>query len=750
MDFREHNVADAADKTFEWLDTHPSYKQWLQSKSSLLWIKGKPGAGKSTLLKYALYQENREHAIIASFFFNGRGTPLEKSPFGLYRAILHQLLLFASDNLSKLAIIFDERNQTIGDIEEKWHWQERELQNHMSDLLLSLANHPIRLYIDALDECGEENAGQLVEYFKILVDKAVNAGKSLNICFSCRHYPIIALEGLSVSLEDENGDDIKLYVQQKLREQSIEQNHVYILAKNILDRANGVFQWVALVLPGVIKDYKRRVRMEKIQSNIKKLPPTLNELYHTLLMDISDDERPLSLSLLRWICFALRPLSPAELRHALILGLNGTYSTLEDCMKDDDYVADDEAITARVTDLSKGLAEVRVSRMDEAMDEEIDLASQEATDGEDEAEDEVEDRYVVQFVHESVKEYLLQGGFRSLEPNDRGSVISRSNLRLALTCIHYLTLGETSRAIEEMGGLLIVLLYRHQWKTQNHPRSMKLFPLMSYAISSWAEHAREADGDIELQKDLYQSLFEIGKYSTARIELTTTVHLLAATGLAEVLRLFLKLNDTRVDTLNSENCTPLHRAAMFGRKSVVQILIERDDVDVNEKNFHGKSALSIAAALGNDFIVKLLLDHDDINIESQDLHSFTPLIEAAAWGYEKVVKLLLNHDDININSQNDNGATPLIEAVTKGHEKVVELLLEREDIDVNLRDVSGNTALSKAVHYGYKVIVEMLLEHEDIDRIWTRNSETLLSLAESMGHEKIVELLKTHSLRQKS
>ena len=66
--------------------------------------------------------------------------------------------------------------------------------------------HPIRIYIDALDECGEEAAVDLIKIFQ-------QVATSLSLCFSCRHYPLIALEnGLEINVEAGNAHDIKIYV----------------------------------------------------------------------------------------------------------------------------------------------------------------------------------------------------------------------------------------------------------------------------------------------------------------------------------------------------------------------------------------------------------------------------------------------------------------------------------------------------------------------------------------------------------
>jgi hypothetical protein len=66
---------------------------------------GGPGAGKSTLMKYA-YQEastNRlllKNCIILGFFFYGQGEKLQRTPLGLFRSLLHQIL--SNDKIPQL------------------------------------------------------------------------------------------------------------------------------------------------------------------------------------------------------------------------------------------------------------------------------------------------------------------------------------------------------------------------------------------------------------------------------------------------------------------------------------------------------------------------------------------------------------------------------------------------------------------------------------------------------------------------
>ena len=100
MDARLHNVATALEKTSEWLIDHEQFKAWIDNSKAVyhhgfLWIKGKPGSGKSTIMKLVLTWAKgvSRSQIVISYFFNARSpNQLEKSSFGLYRSLLHQLL----------------------------------------------------------------------------------------------------------------------------------------------------------------------------------------------------------------------------------------------------------------------------------------------------------------------------------------------------------------------------------------------------------------------------------------------------------------------------------------------------------------------------------------------------------------------------------------------------------------------------------------------------------------------------------
>jgi hypothetical protein len=196
IDARLLNIKKAHDRTCNWLFEQLEYKQWLDrdltdSHHGFLWIKGKPGAGKSTMMKHALLKTRRllASAVIISFFFNARGDILEKSTLGMYRSLLLQLLT-AIPSLQDDFVRMFSRKRKHGDV---YKWNIEELQEFFIAGAKGLQQHRLVCFIDALDECKENEVRELVEFLEGLGDTAVSSGTSLNICLSSRHYPHIRI-----------------------------------------------------------------------------------------------------------------------------------------------------------------------------------------------------------------------------------------------------------------------------------------------------------------------------------------------------------------------------------------------------------------------------------------------------------------------------------------------------------------------------------------------------------------------------
>lgn len=377
MDLRRNHVKDEASETCIWLVRDKKYENWLRRRQGLLWIKGKPGAGKSTLLNYALRKakerqhQSKSNLVIASFFFHGRGAPIQKNSIGLFRSLLHQILDQIPELLSELTSIFEEKCEKRGVQGKGWEWHVAELEDFLKTSLPRIQEAcPIEIYVDALDECSENVIKELVGYFQSLVTQLSCTKSSLMICFSCRHYPNILLEeGVSICVENENSQDIAAYVQGELKQGSFSKGDRKALEAGIEYRASGIFQWVVLVVLKVLKLDMEGKNMQYILNEIRKIPEELDSLYREILQSINDEDQLQSLQLMQWICFAERPLTLTQLRFAMMINaelVNAElankefpYSSLRECEdKSIFYSRTDEDMGRGVKSLSAGLAEV--------------------------------------------------------------------------------------------------------------------------------------------------------------------------------------------------------------------------------------------------------------------------------------------------------------------------------------------------------------------------------------------------------
>ena len=471
---REDDIAKARG-TCTWLLGHDSYTTWLGCGQGLLWIKGNPGAGKSTLINFAVRTSKQRRCpngqVVASFFFHGRGDEIQKTPLGLYRSLLNQILPLVPSALIKLTSTFRERCLTKGRPGKKWNWAAGELKEFLASTLRENAvDCPLFVYVDALDEGGERTAVELVEYFQELISAAAERKASLRICFSCRHHPIVAVGPfLEICVENENRSDIRAYVEGKLKNVGLENERAETIGSAIIDRAQGVFQWVVLVLPEVIKDHKKGKNLHRIQQNILKIPTDLSKLYKELLTGFDEDDLRQSIKLFQWICFAERPLSLRELQHALAIDAETPCHSITTLLESADYIETEDSMERRVKDLSRGLAEVKQSKYYR--------------------------QRVVQLIHQSVNDYLVEIGLKVLQASIGGQAALSAHFQLSRSCIRYLAIAlRPDRTLDECD-------YENE-----DPFDESSFPLLRYAASFWIPHVQRVEMSGISQTDLLQLL----------------------------------------------------------------------------------------------------------------------------------------------------------------------------------------------------------------------------------------------------
>ncbi|KAH7012558.1 uncharacterized protein B0I36DRAFT_436613 [Microdochium trichocladiopsis] len=381
IDSRYEDITDPQDDTCGWITQHPSYLDWLDpsqlfSHHGFFWIRGKAGVGKSTIMKY-LFETTREGAgsdhIVLSFFFHARGGELERSTPGMYRSILFQLLR----EVPQLQAVLESHESPT--------WSLNKLRNLLTKAVSMLRTLCVTLFIDALDECDEEEGLAMVKGFQQEARTAFANAVSLRICFSSRPYPVVDMRnGLQIVLDEQEGHarDLRRYVQSELSGWPVGLQEC--LERTIMQKAQGVFLWAVLVLNLLSQDLRQgRVDASRLAERLERLPPGLGDLFKGHDPQRSERHRGIQ-ALCPVNSYASAPLSPEEYYQAMMIGLDPR-SEESYASWDADSVTD-EVLTRFITSTSRGLAE--------------------ATRGH---------QPKVQFIHKSVKDYFIdQTGMKEL------------------------------------------------------------------------------------------------------------------------------------------------------------------------------------------------------------------------------------------------------------------------------------------------------------------------------------------------
>ncbi|KAF7193951.1 putative ankyrin repeat protein [Pseudocercospora fuligena] len=450
MGSRLLTIGRAQARTCRWLLSKPEYEGWrdrnlLAEHNGFLWIKGKPAAGKSTAMKF-LYDDARRRAqaeLVISFFFNARGDALEMSVEGMYRSLLHQLLR----KVPGLHV----RLQDSSLVTRTQIWSVDVLKAVFFDAVLGLNGAPLVCYIDALDECHEDDVREMVEFLQTLAEASMDEGQQFFVCFSSRHYPHITVRrGQTIVLESqqEHDKDISEYIQANLH---IEETNLALKIKSeIQTRASGVFLWVVLVLKILNKAYDSG-RLDLLYARLKDIPDGLNRLFEDILARGPSDHAELILTI-QWILFAQRPLRPNELYHAVsgASHMNGTLSE----------ICTDGAAKRFVVDSSKGLAEITPGK-----------------------------EGVAQFIHESVRDYLLYGGgLTALDSTLSANITGHCHNHLKTCCHQYLLATRTavSASVDSLTSS------PEKFSKKKRKKLLKLLPFLEYSVKGVLYHSEAA------------------------------------------------------------------------------------------------------------------------------------------------------------------------------------------------------------------------------------------------------------------
>jgi hypothetical protein len=307
MENRFDEIEPAHRKTFEWIFSPPpqhlrwsDFPQWLSGGTGIYWVNGKPASGKSTLMRFIcdnpqtaslLNKWSRPKRLItATHFFWNSGIADQRSYQGLLRALLFDILRQAR-NL--IRVVFPDewaahRGHPTRLILEPESWTLPRLIKAFEHLFQQASDDSrFCLFIDGLDEYD----GDPFDIINLFTN--ISKLPNVKLCLSSR--PIYEFVKAfrsrpTLRLQDLNFNDIKQYVDDELGANDLmrelhntEPQEAPKLSLEIIDKADGVFLWVKLVVISLLRGLRNSDHVSDLQRRLRLLPPSLEDLFSHIL-----------------------------------------------------------------------------------------------------------------------------------------------------------------------------------------------------------------------------------------------------------------------------------------------------------------------------------------------------------------------------------------------------------------------------------------------------------------------------------
>ncbi|KAJ6011194.1 hypothetical protein N7451_002606 [Penicillium sp. IBT 35674x] len=715
--------------TCEWFFEDQSFRNWRDSDTScLLRITAGPGCGKSVLSR-TLIDENRlsitpATSTVCYFFFND-GDESRTLATSALSAILHQLF------------IQDPTGTLIGaavDSHKKFGVALRKNFSELWRLLIRCTSMPeageVVCVIDALDECNESSARQLIdalrEYYsrpkshltsklKFLITSRPYAHLEVSFKKTPESVAYLLFDGDEKSVEI--AKDIDRVIDYKLNNiaGAFKSRDRELISKRLKGMRNRTYLWLHLTFHIIEENPSQFSRRSDVEALLQDLPEQLSAAYEKILARSKSPAR--TETLLRILLAAMEPLTLDEANMALTTVL----------AKQDSQpvsVSDmwgPEVFKVIVKDLCGLLVNIHGSKLF--------------------------------FVHQTAREFLVH---QERQGNWKGRLdMLGSHRQMLLACLSSLSfldkkaLGEIYTRPEFFWG---ELMGYGAFSAHNSRVLLKFkadFPLAWYSTRHWISHAKlvekealeavmsfiENDAAYEAWDVLY-CMMNGGRngYNRFKVQVIPPLSYAASANLPCLAKRLLE-NGASIDAEGYQSPTALSVAAQNGHKEIVELLLE-NNADVNARSrVEEFPSFSGSIKLSNNTLV-----------DSRSLRQTgtTALFAACAQGQEKIVHLLLeNGADANLYSKwNDH---PIHTACKGQHTGIVKLLLERgADVNAELGAIGG-TPLYIASNAGFKDLAVLLIDGgahiNKLVKTYGGVHYTALMIACIKDHLNMVELL---------
>ena len=774
MDLRAHtaHLGVSLDQILDWLDAHFTTEEYNRALSArlqgtctwvlhreiirswklpdpestitkFLWIHGLPGFGKTVLCATLIESLCLETGYPTVYFFCSPDGNYTQDPHAILRSWVAQLVLHFPDIYPLAVDHFRAKHGRTATEPELWSLLQ----------MLSLQLRCCYFIVDGFELCMGENScigrynmnDRRDGFLQRLITTLAHTGSRVLIVSrdngSIRDQfkswprldllkgPILSNELVLRDVEhpvpqafleyriarDDTESDLNSFAYEKVKSQLPNKSELLHqeLAEEALRRCDGMFSWIQLLC--------EQLSPGKTTTQLRNLiictPHGLEQVYGRDLrsiLELPEKDRERAVSILRWVLFALRPLTVRELTEALLIDVDSSATEL--LVEDLPDTWDEHLVKELICRPCGSLLELRHQ----------DLVEGNPADGRESSS--LHNPYknsmswpieslTVHFVHCSVERFLIDSHDLGLPFFDRCFSLESVHDLLAQTCLSYLCNGYIKRPqqnnVEELAAVL------------------EKYAFLDYAANLWFTHSMANGQPSQNLVDAMNRLFDPG---ASRWILWADI----------VRRHDVRLN-SQLGVMNAEQlwASPLHPVAAYGLVETAQFLLAQG-VDVNNVSEWQGSALNGAASHGHVELVKLLLDNGADPDSCPGKNGYLRPLHCAMldpeWVTAQATTQLLLDAGADINSLTNVACqTPLFFAVEAGSTQLCQFLLEK-GANIHSQDVRQQTCLHVASQTGNRDVVEALLQYgADINAL--QSGRNVLYCAAREGHQGVVDVL---------
>jgi hypothetical protein len=379
-----HRIADEREpRTCNWILKETEIISWIgeDDANTVLWLTGIPGAGKSYLCSAVIQYLMSQTSHTTLYYFCGQTSSEGGSCCQLLCTLAVQILRRNLDMAPLVHQMYLQRG---------WSLSTLTLKKLLKDVLPSIGS--TRIVVDGVDEW---RIATQQDVLNALLELQKHSGTHCKILLSSRREPLIekAMQRATpIPLEGKTTDAIGIYIEKKLNElrESFPDAPPALFDKvqqSMEKKAEGMFLWVRLVTAMLEQQL-----FADLEAAIDALPDGLDEAYGRILERIRTLKSPLKERIFRilfWVCAKLRPVSIYEVADGLSLKPGRTTLNKENKIRD---------IKRNILELCAPIVETR-------------------------------DRGIIDVVHFSAKEYLLN------EQSGPFIDIAQAHLDIAFSCV---------------------------------------------------------------------------------------------------------------------------------------------------------------------------------------------------------------------------------------------------------------------------------------------------------------------------